>query len=91
MPGAPHRARWMARVIYSIKICLFQERFVMTRREQSGIKRFATFAVIVYIRSWFLAPEAVRAPANNIYYCRSLPRIQTVLLKMQQVLGSPST
>jgi len=38
----------------------------MTRREQSGIKRFAKFAVTVYVRSWFLAPEAVRAPANDI-------------------------
>jgi len=63
----------------------------MTRRERSGIKIFATFAVTIYVRSWFLAPEAVRAYAHNIGYCRSLPRIQTVPLQMQQVSGSPST
>jgi len=65
-PGALHRTRWMARVIYSIKICLFQKQFVMKRCEPSGIKRFATFALSVYVRSWFLAPEAVRAPTNEI-------------------------
>jgi hypothetical protein len=33
-PGALHRARWMARVIYAITICLFQSQFKMTRRDR---------------------------------------------------------
>ena len=62
-PGALHRARWMARVIYAIKLCLFQSQFIMTKRELAGIKRFAAFGVRVYVRSWFNAPKAAAAPA----------------------------
>jgi hypothetical protein len=65
-PGALHRARWMARVIYAIKICMFHSQFIMTKREQASIKRFATFGVIVYVRAWFQAPQAAAAPANDL-------------------------
>ena len=46
-PGAINRARWMARVIYSIKIVLFKSQFHMTGREATGMKRFANFAVLL--------------------------------------------
>jgi hypothetical protein len=71
-PGALHRARWMARVIYAIKLCLFHSQFVMTKREQAGIKRFAVFGVIVYVRSWFEAPQAAAAPANDLALLKQL-------------------
>lgn len=35
-PGAMHRARWLAKVLYSIKIWLFREQFKMTAVEQKG-------------------------------------------------------
>jgi hypothetical protein len=34
-PGALHRARWIARMIYAIKLCLFHPQFVMTKLEQA--------------------------------------------------------
>lgn len=71
-PGAVHRARWMARVIYAIKICLFQAQFVMTKREQLGINRFARFAVTVYVQFWFSAPDVVKAPANDLRLLQQL-------------------
>src|SRR5687768_7058811 len=71
-PGALHRARWMARVIYAIKLCLFQSQFIMTKRELAGIKRFAAFGVRVYVRSWFNAPKAAAAPANNLALLKPL-------------------
>ena len=36
-PGAMHRARWMSRVLYAIKMVLFQCQFKMTRTELIGL------------------------------------------------------
>ncbi|KAG0710828.1 Serine/threonine-protein kinase PLK4 [Chionoecetes opilio] len=38
-PGALHRARWMAKIIYAIKIYLFRypDQFCLTAGEKSGI------------------------------------------------------
>jgi len=71
-PGALHRARWMARVIYAIKLCLFQSQFHMTANEKVGIKRFAVFGVSLYVHSWFHAPHAAAAPANDLAWLKKM-------------------
>jgi len=71
-PGAMHRARWMARVIYALKLCLFRSQFVMTKREEAGMKRFAVFGVIIYVRARFEAPDAAAAPANDLALLKKL-------------------
>lgn len=71
-PGALHRARWMARVIYAIKLCLFRSQFHMTKQEEASINRFACFGVSLYIRSWFEAPRAAAAPANDLAWLKQL-------------------
>src|SRR6218665_270955 len=71
-PGALHRARWMARVIYAIKISLFCSQFVMKKRELANIKRYSVFAVSLYVRPWFVANVAVSAPANDLEFIKRL-------------------
>src|SRR5688572_27520238 len=71
-PGALHRARWMARVIYAIKLHVFCSQFVMTKQEQAGIKRFAAFGAILYIRPWFESTNAASAPANDLALLKQL-------------------
>ena len=58
MPGAMHRARWMARVIYTIKMWLFHTQFKKTAAEERSIRDIAIFSVVVYLRSWITAPIA---------------------------------
>ena len=36
-PGATHHARWVAKVIYSLKICMFREQFRLRKKE--GVAR----------------------------------------------------
>ena len=51
-PGACHRARWMARIIYSLKIALFQhqlEPFLDTTL-LNKISSLALFLCIFYVR-----------------------------------------
>src|ERR1700759_186825 len=42
-PGAMHRARWMARVIYSMKLLLFRQQFKLKQTEETGLTRFVMF------------------------------------------------
>lgn len=71
-PGALHRARWMARIIYAIKICLFHSQFKMTRSEEAAMKRFAVFVVSTYIQFWYLAPLPASAPASDLKLMKML-------------------
>ena len=71
-PGAMHRARWMAKVIYAIKMWLFRGQFKMTVAEERGIRDLATFAVIVHLRAWITAPFAVEAPVKDFRLMKQL-------------------
>ena len=84
MPGAMHRARWMSKVIYAIKIWLFRSQFKMTASEERGIRDLATFSVIVHLRAWMTAPFAVEAPLNDF-------RLMKQLLNYPQSAISAST
>jgi len=64
-PGAMHRARSMAKVIYAIKMWLFRGQFKMTISEERGIRGMATFAVLIYLKAWLTAPVSCEAPLND--------------------------
>ena len=71
-PGAIHRARWMTKVIYSIRMWLFRRQFKMTRAELKSIRDMAIFAVKVYLRAWITAPRSIEAPLNDFTLMRAL-------------------
>jgi len=48
-PGALHPARWMAELIYSLKIYLFRSQFKLIARELSALRIFNIFVLKVYI------------------------------------------
>lgn len=90
-PGALHRARWMAKAIYSMKIELLfngnESVIKLTARELQGIQRFNRFVVNVYLQSWFTSRVAVDAPYNDILLIQRLDdyddvALQSVGLKM---------
>lgn len=66
-PGAMHRARFMARLIYALKIVMFRDTgFALTKREIEGLGEFCVFGVGMYIKSWFLSRLPTAAPANDL-------------------------
>src|SRR6218665_3283140 len=65
-PGACHRARWMAKLIYSLKIYLFRSPFRLTKHELSSLGHFTTFVLKVYLKAWFTSPCAPSAPQNDL-------------------------
>jgi len=72
-PGAMHRARFMSRLIYGMKIFIFHHSgFRLTDRERRGLKDLCIFAVKFYIRSWFSSCLGISAPKNDLLLARSL-------------------
>ena len=64
-PGAIHRARWMAKVLYSIKIWLFRNQFKLKKTEEVGIRDFCIFSILVYLKPWTMATMPIEAPLND--------------------------
>ena len=71
-PGALHRARWMAKAIYLVKIYLFRTQFRLTASEKTGIQRAVTFVVSTYVMAWFKATLPASAPAQDLGFLKSL-------------------
>ena len=71
-PGAFHRARWMAKVLYSIKIWLFRGQFHLTQREEKGLRDMCLFASLAYAKAWITCPTAMSAPKNDLNFLKQL-------------------
>ena len=69
-PGAVHRARWMCKAIYTLKIELLHKGneavIHLSAKEIRAIHRFNQFIVNVYLQSWFTASSTVDAPVNDV-------------------------
>jgi hypothetical protein len=92
-PGALHRARWIAKAIYTLKIELpFDGNdavLQITARELQSIQRFNRFVVCVYLQSWFTSRIVTDAAINDIKLIQRLNEyndlaLQTAELKMMK-------
>ncbi|KAG0712292.1 hypothetical protein GWK47_018790 [Chionoecetes opilio] len=91
-PGALHRARWMAKLIYAMKILLFANQFQLTARETLGLKRFTFFVLEVYVSAWFTASVPSSAPANDLRLLQGpvrVPRRQNIKNMSHSLRSSP--
>ncbi|KAK2721327.1 hypothetical protein QYM36_003567 [Artemia franciscana] len=75
-PGAMHHARWMSKVIYSLKIWMFKAQFRLTLTEERGLHDVCVFAVRVYLKAWISAPLASGAPYSDLLLLKSLLEVQ---------------
>ena len=71
-PGAYHRARWMAKGIYCLKIYLFREQFKLSAHELQALRRICLFTVTIYVKAWFSAPDTRDAPLNDLCLLQTL-------------------
>lgn len=65
-PGAFHRARWMAKLIYCLKIYLFRFECEVEEKVLDALRDFNLFIVIVYVKYWFKCPSSTSAPYNDL-------------------------
>lgn len=72
MPGAFHHARWMSKAIYSLKIYLFRNQFILADCEVNGIRDICVFIIKIYLKVWIKAPIAAEAPNQDLTLLKSL-------------------
>jgi hypothetical protein len=77
-PGGLHRARWMAKAIYSLKIYLFRDQFKLSKKEETGIRDACIFTIKVYIKYWFQAPLGSCAPRNDLQLLKDLKAYEEI-------------
>ena len=71
-PGAYHRARWMAKLICSLKIYLFRSQFRLTKAELTGLQQFNGFTVKLYLKAWYTSMSSTAAPRNDLQLLKDL-------------------
>jgi len=71
-PGATHRARRMAKAIYTLKM--------LTPKEASVVKSINQFVIKYDIKPWFLSRIAVCAPRVDLAYSSCLPQKNATIL-----------
>lgn len=75
-PGAYHRARWMAKLIYALKIYLFRKQFSLSALELLALQKLNSFTVLIYIKYWYTCHSAVSAPLNDIQLLKDLLKFE---------------
>lgn len=78
MPAGLHRARWMAKAMYCLKIFLFRHQFKITKKEEKGIKDVCIFSVMIYIKYWYQACVASSAPRNDLQLLKDLIKFENI-------------
>ena len=78
-PGAIHQARWMAKVIYAIKLVLLEQqitdlpRGTVTAAHQVGkLRDFVDFMTHVYCAWWLTSSSVTRAAWNDLALIKTL-------------------
>jgi hypothetical protein len=83
--GALHKARWMAKLLYSIKICLLEQHTaklppstITTTCQVAKIQDFVNFATLIYSASWMLCKSAVDASWHDLKLIHNLLAYEAV-------------
>jgi len=81
-PGALHKARWMSKLLYSIKMVILSEEIskqsnnkskrVFQKGQLKKIKDFVKFSIFNYVPWWFASSKVAEAPYNDILLINSM-------------------
>ena len=65
-PGAVHQARWMAVVLYALKMFIFQDQMGYDEETREKLLRMTMFTSLLYSSAWLTCTKAADAPANDL-------------------------
>lgn len=77
-PGACHRARWMAKAIYCLKIFMFRDQFNLTAGDLQRLRKFNVFFLKVYLKKWYESSCPVRAAQNDLNFLKEIINYKNV-------------
>ena len=80
--GAISTARWMAKIIFGIKIVLIWPKIkhlgIISEYQFEKLLKFVKFVVYIYLRYWFAATLTSQAPRNDLAFFKSAVHYKTV-------------
>ena len=71
-PGAFHKARWMAIILYSSKMMLFNKQLGYSKEKCFLLQRFSLFTSLFYVKHWMSCSLAVEAPGNDLKFIKDM-------------------
>lgn len=71
-PGACHHARWLSKALYCLKIYMFRRQFKISIKEVNDLRKICVFIVLFYVKIWFIAPNAIKAPNSDLELVKNL-------------------
>jgi len=83
-PGAIHQARWISKVIFSLKVWMFRSQFKLTAKEERGLRDLCVFAIRVYLKAWMTAPLAANAPYNDLNLLKTLLQYSSINVEISK-------
>ncbi|KAL7293071.1 hypothetical protein TKK_0013515 [Trichogramma kaykai] len=72
MPGGNHRARWMSKAIYTLKMCLFRKQLSLTDEQQANLQKMSVFIVFLYIPYWYNTRLPCEAATSDLKLLKNL-------------------
>ena len=82
-PGACHHARWMSKILYTLKIALFKHQLgdVYTPEHLENIYNLAIFISIFYTKAWLTCTDAANAPSNDLEIMKKILKAEEGIKK----------
>lgn len=72
VPHACSHARWMAKIIYSMKMYLFRKQLNFSQSEVKKLKDICLFTCLIYVKNWIQCCIASNAPHNDLLLMKEL-------------------
>ncbi|XP_037030592.1 uncharacterized protein LOC119070384 [Bradysia coprophila] len=82
LPHNCNNARWMGKIIYSLKIFLFRDQVNLAKSELANLEEFCTFSCLIYTKHWIQCCVPSNAPANDLHLLKSLNQYKQVNAKI---------
>lgn len=77
-PHACSHARWMAKIIYSLKMYLFRSQLNLSRSDVINLKNISLFICLIYVKHWMQCCVASNAPYNDLIFIKDLERYAVI-------------
>ena len=69
----------MAKLLYGLKLCLFQDQFHLSKHECTACSEFSLFVTLVSVKAWMSRTSSCDAPDNDLSLIQHLANYRTTL------------
>lgn len=84
-PTTIHQARWMANLIYSLKMFIFRSQFKMSSKEIQALRRINIYTIRYHVKAWFRCNYAINAPSHDLSFMKNLYEYRKIDREMSEL------